>query len=691
MSSLFRKMTVGFLSLVLIGMLFWVYLSYFQKDRLEIEEGKSHTNLIDAEDSKFKERVGRIADVGVKSMEEVKYTHLNENKEVDRELGFERLLHEVGDHWELKEPFMNVYQDTFKCMLTADIGKVQVDTALGKPAPKDATLSGNVKIKVIPHKDGNFNELNFFLDDIIYESEKSKFSSSGPVKIISDDLELKGKGFQLVFNANQQRLEYLKIDQLEKLTVKNDSSRPILNSESKKTKKHNHEKNTGMDEDSKNFGSKQLINERPTYQCKLTKNVLIDSSNQLVFASDLIFVESIKIPASDDSDSKSSSGKTSNSDDRSNAKLEEGSLPAKSDGKENIVVTCDGSILIRPEGELNVTPDFPEVESRPIYSYDDFSYQEKVSGKEVVFEAQRIDLNYSQKALVAKGKNRLRIFPQNIENSETSDFDQINITSDDRVTYGPEAKQVSFFKNSECNILSKKPEFDENYILKSKELKINFDSSSDSESPQKIEKIFTEGNKVVLASTKTRDEKVIGGMQMKCNKFDYDLKKQYVLATGPGNIFIDNSNVTENSSSQEAFRAVIRNFKYLKYFTDENKLLAESLDDPLMIDYIPVSEKNEDRPRFMASRSFEANFKETGSGDMELVDVTAENGVTYRDEEIEFAGSDLYFDVTSSLLSINGSENYPCLLNGSLVESIKYDVSKEELIKAEIERPGLFN
>ncbi len=702
MISILRKISIWLLSVLILASLFWVYLTYVQKVSPSITQNTDNdSNLIEPNDVPFEEKVGRISGVGVESLDVVTYTHLNENKQIDRELGFEKLLHEIGNNWELKKPFMNLYRDSYTLSLTADIGKVQVDTEIDKPTPKDATLTGNVVINVKPRDSDDFSEINLYLDDIIYESEKSKFRSSGPVRAVSKELDLKGKGFELVFNPNKQRLEYLKIDRLNKLILKNYNPRPALNQKKQAPKKSSTSSPPDSSEDKKVQKKTDKNSNSSKYQCKITKNVQINTPQQFIYANDLLFVNSIVFTSDRKEEKETAKEPADPNENKKNLLSEKKPKQKKPQPKmqateKDIVVTCKGSILIRPQEELEVTPEFSEVQMRPLSSFDDSSYITSVKEKEAVFESQKIRFDYDTQDILAEGKNRLRIFTQNLENRR-DDFSSIKITSDKKVVYDPNTNRVTFNKDAECHIVSDKKRFDQNYILRSPDLQIDFDNAENKiQRQQGIKRITTLGGKATLAGTKSRNDKIISGIQLKCKKFDYDQKKELVLAAGPGNIVIDNSNAPSDPNASKfdfkgPYWAVIRNFEFLKYKIDKNNLTAESASDSIMIDYVPVRKGKRKDTISIALGNIDADFAETATGKTQLQVLNAEKGVFYQDKDLEFAGSELFYNTENSILDVKGNDSHPCILNGQLVESIKYDMKNEKLIKAEIKKPGVIN
>ena len=128
---------------------------------------------------------GEIGDVGVGQVRKAKYITLNEDKQVEREFGFEKLLSDVRDIWDIEKPYMNIYRRNFKCYITADKGKVQVETAVGRTTPKDATFSSNVIVHILSGPPDDVKESFVYLDNFVFLSERSRLSTAGPVKFVS--------------------------------------------------------------------------------------------------------------------------------------------------------------------------------------------------------------------------------------------------------------------------------------------------------------------------------------------------------------------------------------------------------------------------------------------------------------------------------------------------------------------------
>jgi len=231
-----RKLFIAALS---FGGVLGIYLlySYISKTpQLDVDAGERILDRTgDSNAGKFDDEIGKIGDVGVRTLKRPKFLHRNKDKEVDREFGFEELLHEEKDRWEIEKPYLKIFQPTFTCYVTADKGEVEIESAAGKPTPKDATFTGNVVVHILPEESGTIKESMLYLDDVAFLGEKTQFSTAGPVKLVSEDVQMLGTGLEVIYNDQLQRLEYLRIVDLKTLHIKSSQavspSSPIIKSD----------------------------------------------------------------------------------------------------------------------------------------------------------------------------------------------------------------------------------------------------------------------------------------------------------------------------------------------------------------------------------------------------------------------------------------------------------------------------
>ncbi len=91
----------------------------------------------------------------------------------------------------------------------------------------------------------------------------------------------------------------------------------------------------------------------------------------------------------------------------------------------------------------------------------------------------------------------------------------------------------------------------------------------------------------------------------------------------------------------------------------------------------------------MTTSHMVADLANTADGRTELMTLTASGGITYEEAKTQFAGSELFYDAVGSVITVKGNDFQPCLLNGSAVDGIRYDL-KTGKVKAKIVGGGLF-
>jgi lipopolysaccharide export system protein LptA len=326
-----RKLFIILVTVAGVLLLYVIY-GYFGSAKVPVPQsglaGASDTNAQDSGGN-----VGKIGTTSVGTVVKSAYLDYDENRNVKREFGFERLLHESGNEWTIEKPYMNIIEKDFICGITADTGKVQVEMAAGKPTPKDAQLSGNVIIHILPDKGARMSESFIYLDDIRFISEKSLFTTDGPVRFVSADAEMAGTGLEVIYNTGQDRLELMHLMKLEYLRLKT-------------FKESIFAKNGGSAENAPKGNSAAAVShqnkkdEEPYYRCTLNKNVVINYGSQAVLA-DEVTISNLFFPKNKDFNGKKDTEKTANS--APAAAVNNAAEPIIP-----IVITCDEGIIVRP-------------------------------------------------------------------------------------------------------------------------------------------------------------------------------------------------------------------------------------------------------------------------------------------------------------------------------------------------------
>ena len=745
-----RKFVIGFISLAAVLVIYLLYSSVSKTPPIDTGTGAEFVDAVaDSNLGGFDSKVGMLGEVGVETIQKAKYINYNKNQEVEREWGFERLLHEVRDIWEIEKPYMNIYRRNFKCYITADIGEVQVETAVGKSTPKDATFTGNVVVHILPAGPGNIKESRIYLDDIIFLSEKSQLSTANSVKFVSEDTRMLGTGLELVYDDELERLEYLRIIDLESLRIKS-SQTAFLPSAKKQAKEQPPDKPADTPGRAKtqkpdepavavDKGEVQTSLARPEieqakarpersrrgeyYKCVFSKNVLIDSPEQLVFAHDKISINDIFWSKASSSQSNEAGAGTAEQD-RQGAGAAEQSPQSPDDANannvtaakqnepnespqqfEDIVVTCDNGFIVVPMDSTRTNKDFGK--SSPegaIVTGTERPKELEDANDRTTFLARIIDYSASTDDTVAVGASELKFYTNDLFQTEPNQTTvpalvPVKVTSQKLLRFLPALNQVIFEGDCVCEILREDPNGLRRYVVSGQRFTVDLspdkDKKSSDSSPQ-IKHFTADGGVVKLATVKTAEEKVLGGVELKCLKFEYDTVRQSFLATGPGLIKLDNSNIPEPNSQPDKFSlnkpcwAFIENFQTLKYSLQTNQLVVDAASQGLLtVNYFPIvnGQVQYDRQATVTTPQVQANLIKTAEGKFILSALSATGGITYKDQDKEFDGSKLFYDAKKSIVTVHGDELQPCHFNGAPVDAIEWNL-KTNRIKFEISGPG---
>jgi hypothetical protein len=98
---------------------------------------------------------------------------------------------------------------------------------------------------------------------------------------------------------------------------------------------------------------------------------------------------------------------------------------------------------------------------------------------------------------------------------------------------------------------------------------------------------------VRLSVVRKEGQKMLGGVELECNRFDYDTALDAFMAAGPGMIKVDNSNIEPQEGAgrlglRKQCYALIENFETLDYFAGTNRIIAASKNSDVSFGYIPI-------------------------------------------------------------------------------------------------------
>jgi len=743
-----RKLFVWLISLMAVLAIYVLYSWLSRTPHIDVETATEITGAVsDTNVGKFDEEIGTIGDVGVGGIQKAIYTHLNKARQVDREFGFEKLLHTTGSEWEVEKPFLNIFQRDFKCYITAGRGKTRVETAVGKTSPKDALLSQNVIIHILPATSGDVKESFIYLDDIIFDSERSEFSTAGPVRFVSQNARMLGKGMELVYNDELDRLEFLRIIHLDNLRLK--TSEAGLLSQSERGGKHS-DQTPKLSSDQSGIAPPTSTDNRmqakpPTepvaadsekmkasstagqqapgqaekigYKFVLRTNVVINTPEQLIFA-DEVAINNIGSPKKPAKAKTAGAGniEPNNLPTAGSAEVDKtGAVGGDDTVKQDItatspreanespeqfgdiVVTCDGGIIVTPMDVSTALAGYAKPQPGAVVTGAKALKTLADADERTTFVAERIDYDVPTGDTAAIGLSELKFYVKDILGAEPNRTAvPVRVVAHDKAWFSPASNQVVFQGDCLCTMLRDSLGVQQKYTLSSPMITVDLSSNKAKKRPKFIAGIehLTAAEGVKLAMIKKAGRRLLGGIELKCPRFDYDVGQKLLLAAGqPSVVKVDNSNISKPSkkttklSLQRQCYAFVRDFDTLKYSLATGQVIADANSHEILIDYFPIVPGRDIQQLSITSSHIEARLMETSEKKTELSTLTATDGITYEDEDKQFVGSKFFYDAGKSLISVRGDQIQPCFLNGAIVDGIEYDL-KAEKVTTSITGPG---
>jgi hypothetical protein len=673
-----RNLLLGFISVLLICVIYFFIGSLSHREPIIVEKPPQlalpDSNMLRSG------QIGRIGDVNIAELDNPVYKHLNEAGDVDREFTFKKLLRAEGDKWLVEKPQISFFNSDFSVVMSADKADIQTETVLKQPRPKDAALSGNVIVHIQPKSSSSSLRESFvYLDTISFESDSSRSFTSGPVKFVSDNIQLTGKAMEFVYNAEKRRLEFLKIDDLNslKLTVPAKSLlfQPAVGNADNTASAPQPASYQNMDKTSQNQDG-NLPAGPPSggllYRWVFNKFVSIDCPNQVILTdsfliNNILFKQSepnTVFPAESSAEIKTETA----------AKTPKTSSSAE---MMDVNITCKGGILITPMDSPRLPPSINSTDTvtagRGLAGLGDTKNKTVIVGRKLVFDAFSnlavLDGDCFARMSAAQGspEHRFLLTAQRIETAFT----------------GLPASSAADKNDGNLN--------------------------------GSLKYVKADGGIVQVAVEKLEQNKIIGFTKIKCSSFNFDPANQNLHATGPGLIAIDNSRLTKMEtdalkpskdtaskfSLQKPCYAVIGDFASLEYNLKTGRILAQAGKNRMNVGFLPIIDGKEGLPTRATVGRVEAKLSQTAAGKTDLVKLFASDGVTYdeqsvtkagKNKNIQLIGSDLIYDVENPakpLITVWGNKSWPCFLNGVPVDGIEYQLSTGSLKQTKILAPAV--
>ncbi|MBN1507272.1 MAG: hypothetical protein JW955_10525 [Sedimentisphaerales bacterium] len=673
---------------------------------------------------------GTIGGTEIVSIEQTRFFHRDQNGRIDREFGFEVVLHKQGDRWRFTNPYMKLFLPNVQCHVTADTGDVQVQTAFGQVIPNDAVFQGNVVIHIIPPERDDPRECFIYLDDVTFVAERSLFSSTGPVRFVSRSAVLDGVGMELIYDGMLNRLDLFRVIDLKSLRMRSAGIALFSDREGNaRRERRAPDAPTASPAPGRTIAASSPESPRAIpviYECVLRRNVKIDTPERIVIARELLAITDIPWMRSGPA-----AGRTPAEASEPNA----AALPAPpvaealdtqvsrqivfdamSAESFDIVVTCSGGLVVAPTGTASQHEDPNIVATLPAGewpSLDAAANRQQAIAKRVVYNATTGDAALAGPVQMATPLDPNSLAgPGQLQASadHASEPIPLTITAHDGVRYISAMKRVELEGDCVASAERTEPGLTQSFSLSAP--KFALDLAEDANAPASakaagkavaLKQFSTSGGQASIVVRKKAGEQLLGWTHLRASQMEYETAHKLFTARGAGELDVNNalgssldSNVGERRTNRlasggargerkqadpNAFGfdqpcyAFLRDFDLLTFASDTNRIVVSAESQPILIDYIPVIEGKLGRHIQGDAGHLDLTLRRTEAGRMEIASLEASRGITYEDQTKRFIGSRLTYDRERSLVRITGDQTQPCYFNNALVDQIEMDVN----------------
>jgi hypothetical protein len=605
---------------------------------------------------------GKIGGVGVGAVKSSEYVQRDEQKRIQRVFGFEELLHQTGDNWQLSKPYMKIYEEGGDVIITADTGNVQVQTIGNSPVPRDAKLTGNVRFHIVRRVAGSEEISDVYLDEMVFVSDRSTFYTDGPVKLVSPQCRMQGRGLEVVYSDEMKSLLLFRMDQLDDMRFKMRAGDSFL--------RQGGPQKTGST-DQPMTAAAAAEPQKQLYECLLSDNVMLEYDQQVVLADKILVKNILWTPA----------GSAGAGEDAAGGKAS-GSKPTDTAPTVDVRLTCEGGVVIKP-----LTGSVEEFRVRGASQKQnrlDILSPEQLAQRNV-FRAKRIDYDMASGDGVAQGPVEAVFFAQSMgDPNVSSGKTRASIKAAKQATFAAEDNEIRFIGDVVTQVVEPSAGWQQKSTVNSDEVVARIRSLTKGQKAglSSIEDLKCIGEVVKLESVRKSGEKLLGGVNLKCLNLHYDGASRVVTAAGPGVIAVDNSHVPADASgpndvslSRRCYAAVDK-FGELKWSVDDGRIQAEGPPEGLRVAYWPVLADGKYGSRIVVdTRSVEGTFARLPDGRTEIDALSALGGVYIeRGDSQKIWGDKFLYKQNTGLLTVTGRPDKPCVYNGVQAEQFEMNI-----------------
>ena len=707
-----RKFIIWLISFAVVLAVFLLYRSASNTGAIKIARPDYGLERTDANRFIADSNAGQVGQAKLEYLERARFETVDKKtRKLKRVVGFEKVLHKSGNEWELDKPYMNVFQDKLRCDITANTGTIEIENVEGAdPAPKWAILKGNVVVHILPEAAGNSSDSFVYLNEVTFDSDRSMFFSDDDVNFVSADAQLIGKGLEIVYNSITNRLEYLKVKQVDFLNIKgfpktnrvkekNSSNTPVKTSSDKSPQPPQASQLSQPTEAAEPAQAPvKEKNDKENYQCLFRDNVALEYEKEVVLA-DEVAITNLLWSSSEEQQEKSTAvdKTTDKTADKTVDKTADQNIPqpqpisaqqhgtaiASLNEQKSVIATvkCDGPMIIRPPPAAG-SDDYKPAQLRKFYHLPDKT--SRWLGRRNVLLAQRVSYDYEKEVAKAYNQVELVFYPQT--ESKGSGEKPFIISSQKGAEFISKQNQAIFYGNVKGSFEKQTKYYDEENIFYGDKLII--DLTSGQNKPEAVESsdiahVTVTGPGVRLESVRTLGGAKLSHVRLKSERIDYDRITEDIIATGKGTIEYGNvaTGNLQNSSSKKSTLdkpcyTLVEGFDKLVWDTNSMHVSAFSEKSKgVHIGYLPIEKTGYGNRITIDTRQVDIDYFEPIKGKAQLKQLYARGGIVYYEQpRYEFVGRDLYYNAQEDFMTVSGAEDMPCMLNGVFTNAIEYNL-----------------
>jgi len=713
-----RKFIIWFVSFVIVLGAFLLYrgandAGVIELTSLNVASDANDANIFAAANA------GQIGQAKLKGLRQARFDTVDaKTRKLKRSVGFEKVIHTTGDLWELDKPYMNVFQGKLRCDITSDTGIIEVENVEGSdPTPKSAVLKNNIIIHIMPETVASMSDSFIYLNEVTFDSDRSMFFSDNDVNFISADAHLVGKGLEVVYNSITNRLEYLKIMHVDYLNITSVQK-------AKKLEEQNAKKEAAAVAPSQSAAQSQpaqspakaetnqpnLQSAKKTgenYKCLFQNQATIEYGDEVVLADEIAITNLLLSDSQSDSDSQPQAEKTVAPVVSANqpAVKADTNIPPQPDPAELqkrimsefqnrpvvAIVKCKGAMLVKPESSARIDN----------YKYADFKKFEQLSddvrqmlGRRNILSSRRVSYDYTNEIAKAYDDVEVVAYPK------TADANNIEkpfiISSKKGAEFLTKNNQAIFYGSVKGVFAKQTDAYNEENTFFGDKLIVDLASADKKEQAEtkpanamsaNVSHITVVGPGVRLESARTLGEKKLSHIRLKSKQIDYDKITENIIASGKGQIEYAReeqpakSDTASQSSAGKPCYTIVEGFDRLTW--DTNSMHVRAVSDKtngIHIGYMPF-ELDENRQKVYGkkitidTRQVDIDYSEPVKGKSQIDQLFATGGVVFNEQNTwEFAGKELSYYAKDDFLTVSGSQDVPCMLNGAFVDGIEYNL-----------------